>query len=233
MSLDSSLWRLIADASVVVQLVMLLLLAASILSWVLIVVKTRVFRAAEQAAERFEARFWSGDTELSQLYQALRKRTQAGQGLERVFVAGYREFARLPQPAPGQQEMQTQVAARAMQVVAHRETDALDRYLFILASIASVSPFVGLFGTVWGIMNAFRALSEVQTATLSMVAPGIAEALIATAMGLVAAIPAAVAYNHFVDKLERLSQRFEDFAQQFTNLLQAQWLRAGSAAQAR
>ncbi len=230
MGFDFAVFALVTQASLVVQLVLVVLLGASVLSWVLIVVKARILGAARRSADRFEARFWSADTQLSSLYQGLRKRPLAGCGLERIFVAGFREYARLAQAGGQAGVALPQIANRAMLVAAHRESEILDRYLFVLATIASTSPFVGLFGTVWGIMNAFRALGEVQTATLAMVATGIAEALIATAMGLVAAIPAAIAYNRYVDDLERLSLRFEDFAEQFTNLLQTQFVRARQTA---
>ncbi len=227
MSFDLSFYRLLSEASLVVQAVMALLLLTSILSWVAIISKALVLRSTQRAVDRFESGFWRSDTQVGPLYQALRKRPQGGGPLERIFVAGYREYARLAAHAANRPAALIEVVERAMQVAVQREVAVLERHLDGLATVASTAPFIGLFGTVWGIMNAFRGLSQVQTATLDMVAPGIAEALIATALGLVVAIPAAVAYNHFVAKLDELDRRQQDFARQIVNLMQGQLLVRG------
>ncbi|EOA03452.1 protein TolQ [Herbaspirillum sp. BH-1] len=226
---DLSFISLIANASVLVQLVMLLLLSASIISWTYIFRKMFTIRAARVQTEEFERVFWSGGN-LSALYQeALSNRRKAGSGgaMERIFQAGMGEFtkakasvtARGGAVEPG---LLLDGARRAMRAAYQREMDALESHLAFLASVGSVSPYVGLFGTVWGIMNAFRGLANVQQATLAAVAPGIAEALIATAIGLFAAIPAVVAYNRYSHDIDRLAIRFESFIEEFSNILQRQ-----------
>ena len=215
--MNDSLFGLIANASLLVQAVMCLLLAASVVSWTLIFWKSRQLRRAESRAAGFEQRFWSG-IDLAELYRQLIKGGEA-EGLESVFLAGYREFIRLfKQAAPP--ALIAENAERAMGVAIGRELEALDSQLPLLATVGSTSPYVGLFGTVWGIMNAFRALGHVQQATLALVAPGIAEALIATAMGLFAAIPAVIAYNRYTTRIDRLGRRYERFADEFVCLLQ-------------
>ncbi|MGE5526643.1 MAG: protein TolQ [Rhodospirillaceae bacterium] len=216
-----SVITLITNASVLVQLVMAGLLIASLFSWYYIFLKVIMLKRAGRQAEEFERRFWSG-AELNDLYQrALGSRTEAG-SQERIFEAGFREFVKLHKQ-PGMD-----VAAimdgtrRAMRATYQRELDRLESHLSFLASVGSVSPYVGLFGTVWGIMNAFRGLANVAQATLGHVAPGIAEALVATAMGLFAAIPAVVAYNRFAGDVNRLATRFESFMEEFSNILQRQ-----------
>jgi biopolymer transport protein TolQ len=226
---DLSFISLIANASVLVQLVMLLLLSASIISWTYIFRKMFTIRAARVQTEEFERVFWSGGN-LSALYQeALSNRRKAGSGgaMERIFQAGMGEFTKAKASVtarggavdPG---LLLDGARRAMRAAYQREMDALESHLAFLASVGSVSPYVGLFGTVWGIMNAFRGLANVQQATLAAVAPGIAEALIATAIGLFAAIPAVVAYNRYSHDIDRLAIRFESFIEEFSNILQRQ-----------
>ncbi|NUU02764.1 protein TolQ [Herbaspirillum robiniae] len=227
---DLSFISLIANASVLVQLVMLLLLSASVISWTYIFRKMFTIRSARVQTEEFERVFWSGGN-LSALYQdALSNRRKAGSGggaLERIFQAGMGEFnkAKASVAARGgavDNGALLDGARRAMRAAYQREMDALESHLAFLASVGSVSPYVGLFGTVWGIMNAFRGLANVQQATLAAVAPGIAEALIATAIGLFAAIPAVVAYNRYSHDIDRLAIRFESFIEEFSNILQRQ-----------
>ncbi|EJN02683.1 MULTISPECIES: protein TolQ [unclassified Herbaspirillum] len=227
---DLSFISLVANASILVQLVMLLLLSASIISWTYIFRKMFAIRSARVQTEEFERVFWSGGN-LAALYQdALSNRRKAGAGggaLERIFQAGMGEFnkAKASVAARGGAVESTLLldgARRAMRAAYQREMDALESHLAFLASVGSVSPYVGLFGTVWGIMNAFRGLANVQQATLSAVAPGIAEALIATAIGLFAAIPAVVAYNRYSHDIDRLAIRFESFIEEFSNILQRQ-----------
>lgn len=216
---DLSLVELIANASLLVQLVMLLLLLASVASWAVIFQKRRSISAARADAETFEKRFWSG-IELSALYKQLKDDDRAQTGMAGIFVAGFREYLRQVKQGEQDSERIGEAARRAMHVAQLREIDRLESNLAFLATVGSTSPYVGLFGTVWGIMNAFRALGNVQQATLAMVAPGIAEALIATAMGLFAAIPAVIAYNRFADTVERLETRYDTFLEEFVAILQ-------------
>jgi biopolymer transport protein TolQ len=217
---DLSFIYLIADASLTVQLVLLVLLLASLLSWALIFRKWRVLMTARRAAEIFEDRFWSGG-DVTALFKNLHARRENLSGLERIFEAGFSEFARLHKQA-GSPERILEVAQRSMRIALSRETNAVESHLSFLATVGSTSPYVGLFGTVWGIMNSFRALSNVQQATLAMVAPGIAEALVATAMGLFAAIPAVIAYNRFSSDVERLLSVYDNFMEEFATLLHRQ-----------
>jgi biopolymer transport protein TolQ len=218
---DLELWTLIVNASLVVKLVMLLLLAVSFLSWTFIFSKWIAIRRARAQTETFERDFWSGN-DLNLLYQgAVNSRHTIG-SLERIFEAGFREFSKLRNQRGNDASALVEGAERAMRATYQREMDHLERHLSFLASTGSVSPYVGLFGTVWGIMHAFRSLANVQQATLSLVAPGIAEALIATAIGLFAAIPAVVAYNRFSHDIDRLSIRFESFMGEFSNILHRQ-----------
>jgi len=230
MNVDMSLFGLFANASVVVQFVMILLLLASLASWTFIVQKWRDFRATQAEAQQFEQRFWSG-IDLVELYRQISKRGDGESGMPRVFEAGFREFARLRGQEGITPEVIVEGAQRSMRVALNRELDRLEGQLGFLATVGSTSPYVGLFGTVWGIMNSFRALGGTEYATLSMVAPGIAEALIATAMGLFAAIPAVVAYNRYSNRVERLMNRFESFSEEFSVLLQRQAYAAVSAKQ--
>ena len=221
MTSDSSYLQLILDASFVVQLVMLLLVMASIVSWTYIFAKRNELKAALLTADAFENRFWSG-IDLADLYKQLNSSGYQSEGVEKIFLAGYREYARLRKNAEIDPLQLVEGSQRAMRIALSREVDYLDDRLPFLATVGSTSPYVGLFGTVWGIMNSFRALGNVQQATLAMVAPGISEALIATAMGLFAAIPAVIAYNRFVTRSERLGNRYEVFMEEFVSLLQRQ-----------
>ncbi|HUP95323.1 MAG TPA: protein TolQ [Burkholderiales bacterium] len=217
---DLSIISLVANASVPVQLVMVLLLLASLFSWYYIFLKRFALRRASRLADEFERQFWSG-AELSALYQRANAARHPGT-LERIFEAGFREFTKLTQQPGMDVAAVMDGTRRAMRATYQREMDNLEAHLSFLASVGSVSPYVGLLGTVWGIMNAFRGLANVAQATLGHVAPGIAEALIATAMGLFAAIPAVVAYNHFAGDVNRLSIRFDSFMEELSNILQRQ-----------
>ena len=213
-----SVVELILEASLVVQLVMLLLAGASVASWAIIFRKRGLIGQARQEADRFESWFWSG-VDLGKLFKSTAGRG-ASTGMEGIFHAGFSEFRRVRGQAglpPGQA---MEGVRRVMHVERLKEIDRLEEGLATLATIGSTSPYVGLFGTVWGIMNAFHGLGNVQQATLAMVAPGIAEALIATAMGLFAAIPAVIAYNRFADRVSRLELRYDTFMEEFTALLQ-------------
>ncbi len=218
---DLSILSLIADASVLVQLVMLGLLLASLVSWYYIFRKYLGIRRANQQCDLFEKDFWSGG-DLNELYQGVVNSRHSSGSMERIFEAGYREFTKLRRQ-PGQDMAAVMDGTRrAMRATYQRELEFLESHLSFLASVGSVSPYVGLFGTVWGIMNAFRGLANVAQATLAQVAPGIAEALIATAIGLFAAIPAVVAYNRFAGDVNRLATRFDSFMEEFSNILQRQ-----------
>ncbi|MDO8932660.1 MAG: protein TolQ [Rhodocyclaceae bacterium] len=218
---DLSIIELIAQASLVVKLVMGLLTAVSLMSWYYIFRKWFAIRDARIKTDKFERDFWSGGS-LDTLYQsAVNDRHHTG-ALERIFEAGFREFTKLR----GQKSLDPGTVIdgvrRAMRATYQREIDDLESHLAFLASVGSVSPYVGLFGTVWGIMHSFRGLASMSSATLSAVAPGIAEALVATAIGLFAAIPAVVAYNRFAHDLDRIAVRFESFTEEFSNILQRQ-----------
>ncbi|VVE03795.1 protein tolQ [Pandoraea eparura] len=218
---DLSIISLVMHASVLAQAVMGLLLVLSLLSWTHIFRKIFAIRRARTQTERFERDFWSGG-DLQALYQsALNNRHQTG-ALERIFESGMREYIKASEKGLHDPNAILDGARRAMRACYQREMDSLEANLPFLASVGSVSPYIGLFGTVWGIMNAFRGLSNVQQATLANVAPGIAEALVATAIGLFAAIPAVVAYNRFANDIDRLSIRFESFVEEFSNILQRQ-----------
>jgi biopolymer transport protein TolQ len=223
---DLSFVSLISNASLLVQLVMALLALVSLMSWFYIFRKLFSVRNAKRQTAEFEAAFWSG-ANLNALYEevtASRRRSDGG-ALERIFEAGMEEYKKA-RVSLGGKNMDTGVlidgARRAMRAAYQREMDALEQHLAFLASVGSVSPYVGLFGTVWGIMNSFRGLANVQQATLAAVAPGIAEALIATAIGLFAAIPAVVAYNRYSHDVDRIAIRFESFIEEFLNILQRQ-----------
>ncbi|MEX0375133.1 protein TolQ [Spiribacter pallidus] len=218
MAVDLSITHLILDASLVVQLVMLILLAASVSSWAVIFRKIRQLKAARHGAERFEDEFWSGGN-LSELYARSEHPDLHTGGLERIFRAGFREFNRMRQQGAAA-EPTMESAQRVMRVALNREMDQLEQQVPYLATVGSTSPYIGLFGTVWGIMNSFLALGAMQQATLATVAPGIAEALIATALGLFAAIPAVMAYNRFSNQSERIAGRYEMFIEEFTSFLQ-------------
>lgn len=217
---DNSILSLILNASIPVQLVMLILLFASIFSWALMYVKRSYIRQSQAEAKTFEGRFWSG-INLSDLFAQLSVRQEKRFGLEAIFENGFREFARA-RKADLDNASVVRSAHRAMKVAMSREIETLENSLPFLATVGSVSPYVGLFGTVWGIMESFRALAGVQQATLAMVAPGISEALIATAMGLLAAIPAVIAYNKFAAEIDVMIVRYENFLEEFTGILQRQ-----------
>jgi len=212
-----SVWYLISNAGVLVQLVMLLLLLASVASWALILQRFQVFRKAQQSRLAFEERFWSG-MDLGQLYREVAAEPTPFSGMESIFRAGFREFSRLRQQSHDADAVMDG-AQRAMRVAFSREQERLEASLPFLATVGSTSPYIGLFGTVWGIMNSFRGLAQVQQATLATVAPGISEALIATAMGLFAAIPAVIAYNRFAARSDALLKNYETFAEEFSSIL--------------
>ena len=221
---DLDIWTLIVNASIVVKVVMALLFLVSFMSWMFIFQKWFSIRRADRQTEKFEREFWGGN-DLHALYQgAVTNRHTIG-SLERIFEAGFREFAKLRGQRGTEASDMVDGARRAMRATYQREMDYLERHLAFLASTGSVSPYVGLFGTVWGIMHAFRSLSNVQQATLAQVAPGIAEALVATAIGLFAAIPAVVAYNRYAHDIDRLANRFESFMEEFSNILHRQVVR--------
>jgi biopolymer transport protein TolQ len=218
---DLSILTLIWNASLIVQGVMALLLIVSFMSWYFIFYKAFAIRAARVKTEQFERDFWGG-SDLNALYQgAINNRHSIG-SLERIFEAGFREFMKIRTQRAADPAAMVDGARRAMRATYQREMDRLESHLAFLASVGSVSPYVGLLGTVWGIMHAFRGLSNVQQATLAAVAPGIAEALVATAIGLFAAIPAVVAYNRFSHDVDRIAVRFESFMEEFSNILHRQ-----------
>lgn len=217
MESELSVWHLIAQAGPLVKLVMLLLVLASVISWALIFQRIQIFRKARRAQLAFEEQFWSG-MDLGQLYREVNANPTPYSGMESVFRAGFREFSRLRQQSRDPDAVMDGVQ-RAMRVAFSREQERLETHLPFLATVGSTSPYVGLFGTVWGIMNSFRGLATVQQATLATVAPGISEALIATAMGLFAAIPAVVAYNRFSARADSLLKNYETFAEEFSSIL--------------
>jgi len=215
-----SVLTLILEASIVVQIVMAMLVVVSIMSWTVIFKKSQTISRAAEESEKFEKNFWSGG-DLMALYQQAEERKIPGP-LARVFESGMREFLKGRQSTLSSGQLSIDGARRAMRASFQRELDELESSLPFLASVGSVSPYIGLFGTVWGIMHAFTGLANVQQATLASVAPGIAEALIATALGLFAAIPAVLAYNRYATHVDRLSMRFESFIEEFSNILQRQ-----------
>lgn len=216
---DMSLSTLITGASLPVQLVMAILLIVSIISWWYIFIKVMMIKRAEKEAVEFEQTFWTGG-DLNRLYESLSSGRNKPHGMSSIFEAGFKEFARLKRQDGLEVSDIMEGSRRAMRAAFNREMDDLDSHLPYLASVGSVSPYIGLFGTVWGIMNAFRGLANMAQATLAHVAPGIAEALIATAIGLFAAIPAVIAYNRFTSSVDRLAVRYESFIEEFTNILQ-------------
>ncbi len=221
MNAELSLFDLFWQASLLVKAVMLLLLALSVLSWTLIFQRSKVLKNADEQSRKFEDRFWSG-VDLGKLYHELSAREEHLGGMEKIFVAGFKEYARLSKSGSRSPVAVLEGSDRAMRVNLNREVESLESHLSFLATVGSISPYIGLFGTVWGIMNAFIALGNVQQATLSMVAPGIAEALVATAMGLFAAIPAVIAYNRFSHKVEKLDQAYGNFQEEFASILHRQ-----------
>lgn len=218
-----SLWSLIANAGFVVQLVMFLLFVASIISWTMIFERAMFYLKAESSMDEFETAFWSG-IDLGELYRkgSKKQETEAIDGVENIFRAGFKEFTRLSQQKGADPDAIMEGTQRAMRVALSREEEKLEKHLPFLASTASTSPYVGLFGTVWGIMTSFRGLANMHTATIAAVAPGISEALVATAMGLFAAIPAVLAYNRFSAKMDRLLSSYETFSEEFSSILHRQ-----------
>ncbi|HRQ63299.1 MAG TPA: protein TolQ [Xanthomonadaceae bacterium] len=218
---ELNIFLLILEASIPVKAVMVILLLASAASWAIIFRKKAMLDRAEAAADAFEERFWSG-ADLAALYKEISADEEQVSGLDGIFEAGFREFSRLRQKRAIDPRAQLEGAQRAMRVGLSREVDRLEQSLEFLATVGSTSPYVGLFGTVWGIMLAFQGLANVKEATIAMVAPGISEALIATAMGLFAAIPAVIAFNRYSHKVERLHSRYEAFSEEFSTILQRQ-----------
>ncbi|MEQ1622159.1 MAG: protein TolQ [Methylococcales bacterium] len=221
MNTDLSIFHLVTQASFVVQFVMLMLLTASVASWTFIFSKRKELNRAVEITDEFEEQFWSG-VPLAELYRKLAANDFEPEGIEKIFLAGYKEFSRMRQAGNVEPGVQVESAQRVMRIELSRELERLDEHLAFLATVGSTSPYVGLFGTVWGIMNSFMSLGNVKQATLAQVAPGIAEALIATAIGLFAAIPAVVSYNRFSTRLDRLTGRYELFVEEFVVLLQRQ-----------
>ncbi|MDO8253847.1 protein TolQ [Shewanella algae] len=221
MEAEISFIGLFMQASLLVKLVMLTLLSLSIASWAVIIQRRKLLNAARHNAERFEQKFWSG-VDLNRLYQELSARQDSNSGLEAMFVSGFKEYARLSKLNGRVPEAIMDGSYRAMRISLSKELDKLETHLPLLATIGSTSPYIGLFGTVWGIMNSFIALGAVENATLAMVAPGIAEALIATAMGLFAAIPAVIAYNRFSTQVEKVESSYANFMEEFSGILHRQ-----------
>lgn len=218
MNFDANLLNYFMHASLIVKVVMLLLIAASILSWGYILQRSFYLADVDDSTDSFEHAFWSGE-DLSRLYMDGAKKRSSAKGIEAIFQAGFKEFSRFSKLPGASINLLIENTKRAMRVAQMREQDKLETHLPFLAMVGSTSPYVGLFGTVWGIMQAFRALANVSQATISMVAPGIAEALVATALGLFAAIPAVIAYNRFVSNIGRLQNRFDAFQEELTNIL--------------
>ena len=224
MQSEIGFFSLISEATFIVQLVLLVLIVASVLSWSAIISKWREFRRIEMHATQFEERFWSG-MELSELYKEINDQEQEDmEGMAKIFHSGFNEYIRLHKQDSLSPLAIADTAVRSMKVVLSREVDNWNKHLNFLSVVASTSPYIGLFGTVWGIMHAFLALQDVQQATLSLVAPGIAEALVATALGLFAAIPAVVAYNRFSEHSNLLISRYDNFIEEFTAILHRQIL---------
>lgn len=221
MTADLSLVELVLNASILVQLVMLLLLVASMVSWTMIFRKHATVKHARNSAEEFEEQFWSGQ-DLVSMFNRINSHAYDATGMERIFHSGFKEFARLRAQTGIEAAAILDGSERAMRIALSREIDLLELHLSFLATVGSTSPYVGLFGTVWGIMNSFRALGNASQATLALVAPGIAEALIATAMGLFAAIPAVIAYNRYANDVERLHNRYDTFIEEFAAILRRQ-----------
>jgi biopolymer transport protein TolQ len=219
MSTDLSLLQLVLEASLIVQFVMVLLLGASVVSWAIMLRKRAELRRARIDSDRFEEVFWSGG-DLSAMFRAIDQGRRVTKGMESIFESGFREFSRMRQSGNVTSEQLIEGSRRGMRVALLKESDRLEQGLSTLATIGSTSPYVGLFGTVWGIMSAFQGLGNVQQATLAMVAPGIAEALVATAMGLFAAIPAVVAYNRYADRVSRVELRYDTFVEELSTILQ-------------
>ena len=221
MTPDMSFFHLITNASIPVQAVMIMLVIASVMSWTMIFKKRIWLNRAKREADLFEERFWSLE-ELTPLYNRISKQRHEASGMELLFEAGFKEFVRMQKHGGVVADAVMEGSQRAMRVAFNKEIEELEVHLSFLATVGSTSPYVGLFGTVWGIMNSFRALGNLQQASISMVAPGIAEALVATAMGLFAAIPAVIAYNRFSNDVERLINRYDTFIEEFSAILHRQ-----------
>lgn len=221
MTTDASFFSYFANSSPIIKFVLLLLIFASLVSWTFIFQRIMFLKHTKSAMAKFEDLFWSG-AELSKLYTDLNHRKHEPEGMQHIFLAGFKEFLRLRKQPGIQPAMIMEGTQRAMRIARSREMEKLEQHLSFLATVGSTSPYVGLFGTVWGIMNAFQSLGSVQQATISMVAPGISEALITTAMGLFAAIPAVIAYNRFANDVERLLNQYDTFQEEFSNILHRQ-----------
>ncbi|MDU6046489.1 MAG: Tol-Pal system protein TolQ [Proteus mirabilis] len=218
---DMNVIDLFLKAGLLVKLIMLLLIGFSIASWAIIIQRTKVLNAADREAADIEDKFWSG-TDLARLYKESQARRDELSGAEQIFHSGFKEFARLHQANVHAPDAVVNGASRAMRVSFNRELESLETHIPFLGTVGSISPYIGLFGTVWGIMHAFIALGSVKQATLQMVAPGIAEALIATAIGLFAAIPAVMAYNRFTQRVNKLEQSYDNFMEEFLTILHRQ-----------
>jgi biopolymer transport protein TolQ len=227
MPADLSIIHMVLEASIPVQLVLALLAFASVMSWAIIFNKSSLIRRARREADQFETNFWSGG-DLAQLYRNVESRGRTT-GMANIFELGFREFARLRQQGAVPVEQLLEGARRSMRVAQLKEIDRLEASLSTLATVGSTSPYVGLFGTVWGIMSAFASLGNAQQATLAMVAPGISEALITTAIGLFAAIPAVIAFNRYADQVGRLEVRYDAFMEEFSSILQRHAARKNAA----
>jgi len=218
---ELQIWQLVMDASWLVKGVMAMLLVASVASWMVIFRKRQVLSKAEKDANDFEERFWSG-MDLTRLHEGITENHRGTNGMERIFDAGFSEFLRMRQQGRMSPAAILEGAQRAMRIALTRETEELEHHLNFLATVGSTSPYVGLFGTVWGIMTSFHQLANVNQATIAMVAPGISEALVATAMGLFAAIPAVIGYNRFSNQVDRVEVRYDNFKEEFSSILQRQ-----------
>ncbi|MBL0123332.1 MAG: protein TolQ [Betaproteobacteria bacterium] len=221
LSSDTGFLQMILQASIVVKIVMGILVMASLMSWWYIFVKMFSISRTKKETDEFEREFWGG-TDLVGLYQRANAGHYEPAGMEKIFEAGFKEYLKLKSRTGADVGALMDGTRRAMKATFQRELDYLESHLSFLATVGSVSPYIGLLGTVWGIMNAFRGLSNVAQATLAQVAPGIAEALIATAIGLFAAIPAVIAYNRYTAEIDRIANRYESFMEEFTNILQRQ-----------
>lgn len=226
MTQELSVWELVVSASLTVQFVMLILFLASATSWFMIAQRVLYFSASQRALLNFEEQFWSG-IDLGQLFRKGSESGTASVGMESIFRSGFKEFSRLRQQSGSDADAVMEGAQRAMRIAVSREEEKMEKHLPFLATVGSTSPYVGLFGTVWGIMTSFQGLATMHQATLATVAPGISEALVATAMGLFAAIPAVVAYNRFAAKVESLLNKYEMFAEEFYSILHRQALASG------
>lgn len=215
-----SFWHLVSSAGLVVQLVMLILLLASVISWVMIIQRSLYFRRARTRLQAFETEFWSG-VDLAKLYRQ-QKPVNKMSGAENIFRAGFKEYSRLRQQAGAEAEAVMEGASRAMRIALSNEEEKLDQHLPFLATVGSTSPYIGLFGTVWGIMHSFQSLANMQQATIATVAPGISEALVATAIGLFAAIPAVIAYNRFAARSDTMLKHYQNFSDEFSSILHRQ-----------